>query len=776
MIKNSKVNIENIGNHTGKLNRTQMILALAFLIMLALMVPLSLWLEDDETADQEDETVYFSETSGFYDRDVLLQLHANLSGDILYTLDGSVPEQENAAALTYSPAEGILLSCGEEETVYTVRAALIPQDEEAAVVCTATYIIGDNIQSRYDMQVLAIAGAPEDLTGEENGIFASANRELRGRESERAVNITLFDDTGDVKLNQNCGIRIYGAKSRGKNQPSVRLYARSEYDEQNDFDCLFYEDYDYNNALINGYKQVIVRNGGNDHGYAHLRSEFASRLSAQAGYPDTMAVSPVCVYVNGEYYGVYWFETSYDDFYFEQKYGEYDGEMVTLEGIVSYMEPDEEDDELTAELKEEYNALHEYVAYADLNEEANWEALNDAIDVENYLQYMAIQNYFVNVDAFLNNFKVYRYYSPEGEYQEGTVFDGRYRFLLYDLDMSLGYGVGDETLAEANNLTTANRLSYHIFYNALFSNIVSTQAGRDYYVRYYLSLLNYYFSEEQAVPVLEEMHESQAQELENYYAHPELIAGNIETPEDIDYSHVLTEIDEIKYFLANRPAWGLLDLEEAFGFEGRFDMEVQNSGEANITVDFATFHDTEYTGTYFSEVPVVVSAEPKCGDKFDYWLVDGVEYDDITLTITGDMVQDDVLYLECVTSPDPEAGLLISAVKSRGGNDYVELTNFGTQTVNLAEYILADGADEKNQSTLPSVEVAPGETITVYCKNYTGAEAIGKPGTSFNIKSGETLYLYRGGLVQTVDIPKLGTKEGVYRMNPYSGVFYEQTS
>jgi hypothetical protein len=767
------------------LNKTQIVIGLALLLMLGGMVPVSIWLNKGmTTAEEVHTTIAFSQTSGFYDNDVTLWLSASEKGEILYTLDGSIPGQDNEAALSYSPETGIFLECGEEEKVYTVRAALVSEDENreqaasktCADICTETYIVGEQVQSRYDLQVLAIAGSPEDLTGEENGIFAAANRELRGRDSERAVQITLFDAQGNVKLSQNCGVRINGARSRGRNQPSLRLYARSEYDEQKNFNALLFEDYNYENALITGCKQITVRNGGNDHGYAHLRNEFALRLSTMAGYPDASASSPVCVYVNGEYYGVYWLLESYDSSYFEKKYGEYDGEMVTLEGIVAYMEPDEADDELTAQMKEEYNALHEYVAYADLNDETNWEALNEAIDVENYLQYVAIQNYFVNSDVFLNNFKAYRYYSPSGEYQEGTVFDGRYRFLLYDLDQTLAFGFYDETVAEANILSTSNRVNYDIFYNALFANIVSTQEGRDYYIRYYLSLLNYYFSEEQAVPILDEMHESHAAELQKFYEQPELIAGNIETPEGADYSHVLQEVDEIKTFLAQRPGWALIDLEEAFDLDSRYTLSVENQGEANLTVDFATFHDTSYTGTYFGEVPVTVTAEPKCGDRFDYWLVDGVEYYDTTLTITEDMIQDDVLYLECVTSPDPEAGLLISAVKSRGGSDYMELTNFGTQTVNLAAYLLADNDDGRNQSTLPAIEVAPGETITVYCANYTGAEAIGKPGVGFNIKAGETVYLYRDGLRQKVAVPKLGTRDGVYRMNPYSGIFYEEVS
>ncbi|MCM1111639.1 MAG: CotH kinase family protein [Muribaculum sp.] len=766
------------GCKNRKLNRPQLAVVLTLLGLLAVLAPVSFRLYTAATSEAEEKErveVRFSVPSGFYEEEILLQLSAGVKGEILYTLDGSVPAGENPAAMPYSPEEGIRLECGPKERIYHVRAALWAETAVEADVSSASYLLGGEVGSRYDLPVLAIAGNPEDLSDAESGILAAANRSLRGRETEKEVQITLFDETGAVRLSQNCGLRVHGGASREKNQPSMRLYARSEYDEENRFACALFEDYSQDHALITGCKRVIVRNAGDDNGYAHLRSEFAARLSLDAGFSDAQAASPVCVYVNGDYYGVYWFVANYDDSYFQRKYGDFEGEMVVLEGYVSYMEPEETDDETLRQLKEEYNALHERAAYGDLTQESEWQALCASVDVENYLRYVAIQNYFCNADAFVNNFKAYRYYAPDGAYREGTVFDGRYRFLLYDLDETLGYGVYGGAGAEARIFSTANRVEYDIFYNALFSNIVSVPAGREYYIRYYLSLLNYYFQEQRAVPVLEEMHESHAAELAIQYDETDLMQDNFETPEDVDFAHVLSEIDTIKAFLAERPDWALLDLEAAFGLSKRYELRVKNPDEANLSVDFAVFHDTEYHGTYFAEVPVTVTASPKCGDRFVCWLVDGVECYEETLVVTGEMLQGEALELECVTEPDPEAGLLISAVKSRGGSDYIELTNFGAETVNLREYTLADGAGEQNLSTLPAVEVAPGERIRVYCKNYTGAEAIGQPEAGFNIKAGETLYLRRGGFRQEVAVPRLGTRDGVYRMDVYSGEFYEKT-
>lgn len=761
----------------NRLNRTQKILCIMLLIFLAGLVPVFLW-STKTAASREDEknqiAVSFSQNSGFYDHQIEIMLTAPQEGEIYYTLDGSFPSRDNGNAAQYDAADGgIVLPCYVKEKVYNVKAVFYAADGEESEVSAETYIIGKQIDDRYDMNVLSIFGDPADLT-EETGILEMNNRSTRGQESEREIRITLFDSNGNTLLNQGCGIRIFGAATRYKNQPSLKLYARSEYDEQNEFSAVLFQDYDVNNALINNCKRAIIRNGGDDNGYAHLRSEFASRLSKDMGYPDALAASPVCVYINGQYYGTYWMEETFDESYFRRKYGDYEGRMIVLEDNIGYSEPLETDDEILGEMKEEYNVLYPVLAALDLSEESNWEYLNTVIDVDNFLQYMAIQNYFNNEDAMVNNFKVYRYYSMNEDYREGTVFDGRYRFLLYDLDQTLGYGAYDKPGAEPEVLTTANRVNYHIFYNDLFSHIVQTSAGRDTYIKYYLAMVNYYCEPERAEAVLKEMHESHAAELRTQYAETHFMENNMETPENIDYSHVIRSLEVISDYLEKRPDWALVDLEEAFGLTSKYTLMLDNPGEAYIQADHVRFADASYTGTYYSEVPAVLEARPKCGDKFDYWLVDGVEYDEPYLLITGDMLKDDTLFVECVTSKDPDAGLFITAVKSRGGSDYIQLTNYGQKTEDIASYTLGDDPDRGIVSSLPSMNLAPGDTITVYCKNYTGAEAIGQPEVNFNIKAGETVYLYKDRQIQQVYVPKLGTKDGVYRMEPHSGIFYER--
>jgi len=747
-----------------------------FLIM---TVSAAVWAEsgpgEGETEERTPE-ILFSAESGFYSQPLKVGLAADGADAIYYTLDGSAPAEGNAASVLYDEEAGIALDCGEEEKVYTLNA-VADIGGTYTQVYTQTYILAAEIMERYEMSVLSVSGDPAVFYDSEDGLLASEARFERGREYERPVQMTLFDRQGEVLLSRNCGFRIYGGFSRKKNQPSFRLYARSEYDDEKKFNYYFFDDeYNSENVLIDRQKRIIVRNSGNDHGYAHLRNELAGRLARQAGFPDTQCASPVCVYVNGEYQGFYWLVNNFDEWYFKDKYGDYDGEMIIRDGEVYKLYELEKDSPAEALASKEYNALHEYVANADLRIEENWEMLNERIDVENFLQYVALQNYFCNADAFNNNVRVYRYYSPEGKYQPDTVFDGRYRYILFDLDQTLYYGYFSFDHTSPNRMITTERVEIREQFNIMFSNIMARQDAREEYARYYLSLLNYYFEPSRAIAVMEEMHYSRIEELYHQWVETDLLKDDIFVPVDADYSFFLSEIEYIRSFLEERPGYALQDLANAFGLVQEYQLYLENQSQASISVDYASFCDTQYEGVYFGEIPIAVTASPGCGYVFDYWLVNDMIVEKPELILTGDMITDGIITLECVCSPEPGEALMITALKSKGDDDYIELTNFGQKDANLGYYFLSDKGESKSGYFLPGLRVTPGESIKIYCKNCMDIEALGKPGVSFSLKAGETLGLYRinGELIQSVTVPDLGRDENVYRMDPHRGIFREE--
>lgn len=785
----------------NKLNRIQKRLLIFIVIALAGMLAHSCLprVRQVSSGITDGCSVRFSRESGFYTEGITVELGTAGGMEIYYTLDGSVPTLENAQAQKYQ--DGIYIEAGEEEYPCTVRAAAYRDGAMVSEVESRTYLMGVNIENRYSMPVLAITGSPEDFYNYEDGImvhgkldeeyiaahpewaefFAEGripvfgNYYQRGREAEKEVVVTLFDKSGDILLSQNCGFRVYGALSRMKNQPSFRLYARSEYDAQNEFDYTFFTDqYTADGCIQSEYKRIIVRNGGNDNGYAFIRSELATRIAKQAGFTDAPSASPVCVYLNGEYYGVHWFVTNFDDSYFAETYGGYTGEMYVFEGQMHALEiAEDEEDEACIRLAEEYNEQMAFFENADLTVEENWQRFNALMDVENLIQYTAIQHYVSNSDSLHNNYRVYRYFAPDGQYEPDTVFDGKYRLLLFDMDYALGLNQLWSHEEPEKKLLTAERMEGEEPYERLFANVMQREDCRQLYIRYTLSLMNYYYARDNVKTIMDEMHASRAAELNHMILDTDLLLDNHIAPDVTDLDYIARELFLIERFADLRPEYAIEDLETAFGDFTTYTLQIENPSEAQLTIDYASLHEEIFEGTYLEEIPVEVSAKPRMGYRFAYWMVNGVQTAEEALTIDAEMIAEGRLILRCVCEPEEAADLCISGVKAVNG-DFVEITNLSTESKNLGAYCLTDNESDR-KSTLPAREIAPGETIIVYCRNYAEVEALGQPMTNFNIKAGETVALHETGgrLVDSVTVPQLGSARGVWRRDMYTGEYKE---
>ncbi len=741
----------------------------------------------------------FSHDSGFYAENIEIALHDDAAEYIYYTVDGSIPSCENNNAILYT--NRILLESEELENVYCVKAVSYYEDGSTSEVICRTYIIGQNIEERYDLLVLSVSGDPYDFYNYETGIMVHGKKDeayiaahpewaehfrynsipvfgnfyQTGRESEKLVNATLFDSTGKVLFSQNAGFRIYGAVSRMKNQPSFRLYARSEYDEKNEFDyALFDSQYSKEQkTLIDKYKRLIVRNAGNDNGYAFIRSELTSRIAIDFGFPDAQSARAVCVYLNGEYYGVHWFVANFDDEYFKQTYGEYTGEMYIMEGSMNSLTVSEDEtDQIYIDLVEEYNESYKKYANCDLNETKNWEALNAFMDVDNFLQYLAIQHYTGNWDSLMNNYRIYRYYAKDGSYEEGTVFDGKYRFLLFDMDYSLGLEQIYSFLESEQQLLTKDRMESSEEYCYFFQNLMTRQDCRETYVRYYLACMNYYYSASYVEPILENMHGSRAKELQYVYNNTNLLENNFYAPLNVGGENVEVEVQRIRSFCIKRPQYALDDIYQAFGEFHTYTLNVKNDSEAVVWVDSAEVTAQEFSGIYMLDIPTVLRAQAKVGERFSHWLINGERIDEETVEIKDYMVQDHVVNVTCVCVSDDATGIRISAVKSKGKNDYINLTNFGQSPVSLGNYYLTDGVSCSN---LPILTLEKQESIIIYCSNNVVIEALGAPGVNFNISTGELISLCdkNGVSVSQVKVPELGSENGVYELDIQRNVFRE---
>ncbi|HLV53159.1 MAG TPA: CotH kinase family protein, partial [Cryomorphaceae bacterium] len=385
-----------------------------------------------------------SHESGFYAEALLLTI-SSLNGDsVYYTLNGSEPdsnsppftgnlfvadrsEEPNTLSeipttvdqdiIYYWPAWQPAQSKVAKSTV--VRFASFHNGVRTSDVYTKVYFVGSTFD-RYTMPVVSVVTDPAYLFDEQVGIYVpgvhfnpnhpnhpelTGNFFQRGKEWEREVHLTYFNEAGIPVLSQNAGIRIHGNTSRQAAQKSLRLYARKEYGTQ------YFEYPLLPNKYVTQFKRFLLRAVmGSWEGETLFTDDFAQTSASGMGieYQDSR---PVIVFLNGEYWGIHVIKDRID------------------EHFISYSAHLDPDSVLIADgYTDPYYMLTEFARDHDLSETANYDSLANLMDIDNFIDYHIAQQFFRNIDWPGNNIQIWKPLTGES----------RFRWIYYDLDVAFG--------------------------------------------------------------------------------------------------------------------------------------------------------------------------------------------------------------------------------------------------------------------------------------------------------------------------------------------------
>ena len=614
----------------------------------------------------------FETAPGFYEEETAVYLSIPEGSTVYYTFTGEDPvsAMSSRKMFRYSPETGIVLEAVEGKISYyglTVRTRYADGTWGDSV--RSTYVVGEGATERFTTMAVFITCDPDKLFGYEEGILvlgktradwlaanpgekviaiSPAGYNLRGWASEREVNVEFFDMEGNQLINQSVGVRPAGAYSRAAKLKSLKLFARKDYEEINfRFDYPLYgEVYTEDGAgrLRLDYKRVLLRSTSSDlSGGAQLRDELKHRAVALSGFPGAQTVSPCSVYINGEYYGCMWMHDVICDDYFEENYGYYPGVM----GVVSGPEMDKPDKRYEIDSMEEdqhmyddYNAMYNKYKVADMRDDAVYDEFCQVVDVENYLFYYAINTYINNLDWPYNNHKAYRYYAAPGEeYQPGTVFDGRWRFLVHDMDSR--EKVGNRLLPDYLLSKSQSRRS------ELFQALMKRDECKEMYVSYCLEVMNGAFSPEVFTALADEMHEERLAEATLYTTTSKYKVNSM--------SNIEEQMNLIRTFAKDRPADLIKDLKKAFRFSGKTEQVHVMDPENGYVTQGMWEIDDQFNGTYITEYGVTFEAHPVVGYAFSHWTVNGDPvYADVLTVSADDAISGSVTIRAIFVRPEEE--------------------------------------------------------------------------------------------------------------------------
>lgn len=499
----------------------------------------------------------FSVTPGIYDDTVTVAITAGEGETIRYTTDCTTP---NASSEVYSGELSISKNS-------VIRAAAFRDGYLSGDVATATYLFrSDGVN--HALPVVTLVTDPDNLWNSKTGIYATgdkfdpdaasyadtlqsatyyqakfATEEQVDTIWEKPAAFSLFDDNGKQVFTQNVGIRIAGSFGRGRAQKGFNVIARKEYGKGS-MEYPFFENRPYKE-----YKAVVLRAGAQDQNRSKIRDELASGLLEGTDINILyQAYRPTVLYLNGEYWGVYFMKEKRNRFFVAQHENtENNVDLAIGKGFKQRSYGDNSD----------WVSLYEYATSHDLSASDAYNYVAERMDVDSFRDYMIAEIYNGNTDTY--NFQYYR------------LKGGKWKFIFYDFCWGF-QSPGHETLAFRMGKTPSDVCSAK-----LFAAMLQNKGWRDSFCRRFGELLNTAFAPERVTALIEELYGYVEPEIkrEREKFNKETFMGVKQPATNLgSYEGFQSEISKLKDFAQKRPEELKRQLQSNLGLSDSYMKEV----------------------------------------------------------------------------------------------------------------------------------------------------------------------------------------------------------
>lgn len=341
------------------------------------------------------------DTTGSYTVEITLPEDAPEGTVIRYTVDGSEPTEKS---IPYK-------NPFRETVSRVIRAKLFCDGYLSAQSTTHSYIIHPR---EVTLPVVSIVTKRDYFYDDKMGIYVNGTYSSGTKNYQynwrRPANVEYFNAPGqESQLNQLCELRCAGAASRGCVLKSLALYANKRFGKKH----FSYEFFPEDRPGQTDYKSIVIRNAGNDFDYLYMRDAVIQRSVAHHVDMDYQEWQPAIFYLNGKYMGMLNIRERGNESNIYTNYNHLE-DVDVVENWNSLKEGTMENlDAFKAFYNEHGHTLDEY---------RQW------LDIDEFINYMAMNMYYNNVDFPSNNLMMWR---PRTE-------NGRWRFIAKDVDYALG--------------------------------------------------------------------------------------------------------------------------------------------------------------------------------------------------------------------------------------------------------------------------------------------------------------------------------------------------
>ncbi len=637
----------------------------------------------------------FSQNSGFFTAGFDLTLSSTIPGaTVLYTLDGSDPDENNLSGTTYNyknqypefpgNLSGPLLQKSYQTLQYSapipiidrsalankiasisttysfnptyiptnpifkgtvVKAKLIKPGALSSTIETKNYFISPQGNNRFTLPVMSLSIPENKLFDYNDGILVAGV----DFDTWRTANPTLEPPTSGATANffrsgianeriANMNYFVNGINVLNQNI-GLRVHGGSSRVAQNkSFNIsakTIYGDNSmsypfFNDKPFDSYSDLVLHNSGNDFDQTMFRDALCQELMKSLNVV-TKGYQPVITFINGEYWGILSARDKIDSQYFKRVFNIPTSEIELLEEQYIILEGADNSN---------YLDMINYVTNNSLATPSNYDYIKTRLDPENFSDYFISNIFFGNGDWPMNNILYWRKktanYEPNAPYGN----DGRWRWLAHDMDDT--FSISNPNF-DTNNLAMATAPNGVDYPNPAWSTLLLRKLleNNDFkidFINRFADLLNTCFLPSTIITKMNEMKAVLAPEV------PEQ-SGRWAEPIDIgDWNYFLnTQTD----FANARPAIQRDHIRLQFGITSNSNATLNVSNTNHGYIKMNTIAITEgttgiasnpypWTGIYFNGIPVKLKAIAKPGFIFSGWSGASISTNpEITITPTA---------------------------------------------------------------------------------------------------------------------------------------------
>ncbi|CAM3632075.1 hypothetical protein FSS13T_11870 [Flavobacterium saliperosum S13] len=369
------------------------------------------------------------------------------------------------------------------------------------------------------------------------------------------------------------------------------------------------------------YERVLIKNQGGDWNNTMFRDCLCNELVKDLRM-ETEAHQQVITFVNGEYWGILALRERYDDNYFKLVYNIDAVDLLNNHGTVK------EGDRI------DYDSFIAEIENRDLSLSTNYTYIQTRMDIENYIDYHVSNIYLNNDDWVTNNVVFWRKktsLNPNAPYPH----DGRWRWAFHDVTSTFGDPDFD-TLADA---TTTDEDVHALWSTLILRKLLANDSFKIDFINRFADLMNTNFLSSRIVAQIDAMAAVIAPEMNDQYFRWKGPVSN----SDWQY-----HLNREKTFVNQRPGYQRQHIRQKFGISSNINatLNVSDITRGYIKMNTINIKDGTpgingnpypWTGIYFHNIPVKLKAEALPGYAFSHWTGSSSSTNaEITLTPTAD--------------------------------------------------------------------------------------------------------------------------------------------